>query len=357
MKALVLKNNAELEYSTLQDPVIEPATPHGPAKDVLVKVQYSGICGSDIPRAYHGKAYHYPLVMGHEISGVVAESPGSSAYPAGSRVVVFPLLPCYECVACKTGDYAQCSHYDYYGSRRHGGFAEYIMVPEANLFAVPDRVDLLSASMTEPCAVALHGVEKLEIKAGMSALVIGAGPVGAMVAQWLRVKGCDRIYVADVDGAKRDIVARMGFIPIDSSKVDPAMEIRKLEGSGAATNGADCVVEAVGLPVTFLQAIQAAGRFGQVVFMGNISGTFSVPESDFSRILRNEIRIAGTWNSRIEPRGKDEWTRVLQFLDGAVQVQALISHKLPLSEGPAIFDRIHKKLEWYNKVIFSFTDS
>jgi L-iditol 2-dehydrogenase/galactitol-1-phosphate 5-dehydrogenase len=357
MKALVLKENAQLEYSTIEDPAMEAATLHAPAKDVLVRVRYSGICGSDIPRAFHGKAYRYPLVMGHEFSGEVAQSPASSSFPAGTRVVVFPLLPCYECTACKTGDYAQCSHYDYYGSRRHGGFAQYVRVPEANLFKVPDNVDLLSASMTEPCAVALHGVEKLDIKAGMSALVIGAGPVGAMVAQWLRVKGCGRIYMADIDGAKRDIVARMGFIPIDSAKTDPALELRKLEGTGAATDGADCVVEAVGLPVTFLQAIQAAGRFGQVVFMGNINGTFSVPEADFSRILRNEIRISGTWNSRIEPRGKDEWTRVLQFLDDQVQVKPLISHQVPISEGAGTFNRIHQKLEWYNKVIFTFTES
>ncbi len=349
MKALVLKNNAELEYSIIDDPVTESASLRQPAKDILVQVKYSGICGSDIPRAYDAKAYHYPLVMGHEFSGIVREAPEGSAYPEGTRVAVYPLLPCYECVACKTGDYAQCASYDYYGSRRHGGFAEYVRLPAANLFAVPDRVDLLSASMTEPCAVALHGVEKLEIRAGMCALVIGGGPIGNMVAQWLRVKGCDRIYVADIDAAKRKIAQDMGFLTIDSATVDPAEELRLLDGS----DGADCVVEACGLPVTFLQATRAAGRFGQIVFMGNISGTFSIPGKDFSNILRNEIRISGTWNSRIEPRGKDEWTRVLQFLDGRIKVKPLISHQVPLSDGAEVFDRVHGKKEWFNKVIFT----
>ncbi|GAB1483965.1 galactitol-1-phosphate 5-dehydrogenase [Treponema sp.] len=343
MKAFVLKANAELEYASVPDPIEEEG------KDILVEVKYSGICGSDIPRAYKSKAYHYPLIMGHEFSGVVKEAPTSSIYKSGSRVVVFPLLPCYACAACSTGDFAQCSDYDYYGSRRDGGFAEQVYVGEANLFAVPETVDLRSAAMTEPCAVALHGVEKLQVLAGMSALVFGGGPIGNMVAQWLRVKGCDHIYVADVDKAKLKIASDMGFIPIDSATVDPGEEVKRLEKS----DGVDCVVEAVGLPQTFLQATQSAARFGQIVFMGNISGTFQVPEKDFSRILRNEIRITGTWNSKIVPRGKDEWTRVLQYLDRGIAVKALISHEVPLSQAAQTFDRVHGKKEWFNKVIFT----
>jgi len=342
MKALVLRENAVLDYSEIDKP--DPCE-----GDILVKVAYSGICGSDIPRAFKGKAYHYPLVMGHEFSAVVEEAPAGSMYKKDSRVIVFPLIPCRKCAACATGDYAQCSDYDYYGSRRNGGFAEYVRVSEANLFPVPDRVSLRSAAMTEPCAVALHGVEKMAVRAGMSTLVLGGGPVGNMVAQWLRVKGCDRIYVADIDPVKLGLASDMGFIPVDSSKANLPEEIRRRE----KTDGVDCVVEAAGFPSTFLQAVQCAGRFAQIVFMGNIQGTFSVPEADFSRILRNEIRIAGTWNSKIEPRGKDEWTAVLQFLDDRIQVAPLISHEIPLSDGPAVFERMAGKKEWFNKVIFA----
>ncbi|HOV39293.1 MAG TPA: galactitol-1-phosphate 5-dehydrogenase [Spirochaetales bacterium] len=351
MKALILRKNAELIYDDVPDPVTTMVGrgSETTAANILVKVAYSGICGSDIPRAFKGKAYHYPLVMGHEFSGTVVEAPSSSAYKRGDRVVVFPLIPCRHCTACATGDFAQCANYDYYGSRRDGGFAEYVRVGEANLFPVPDHVDLRSAAMTEPCAVALHGVEKLSIHAGMSALVLGGGPIGNMVAQWLRLKGCDPIYVADIDSMKRDIASEMGFIPIDSSQVDPAEELRRNEVSG----GVDCVVEAVGLPATFLQAVQCAGRFGQIVFMGNINGTFQVPEADFSRILRHEIRISGTWNSRVEPRGKDDWTTVLRFLDDRIKVKPLISHEVPLSEGPAMFEKVVSKKEWINKVMFT----
>lgn len=343
MKALVLTKDKELEYQTVPTPRISSQG------DVLVAVKYAGICGSDIPRGFQGGAYHYPLVMGHEFSGIVEEVQPGSAYARGDRVTAFPLLPCGVCGPCQTGDYAQCENYDYLGSRRDGAFSEFVVVPEANLFRLPERVSLKSAAMTEPCAVALHGVEKLQVQAGMTALVIGAGPIGAMAAQWLAIKGCDRVYVADVDRRKLEIARALGLTAIDSGATDLPDELRRLETAG----GVDCVVEAVGLPVTFLQALQCAARFGQVVFMGNIKGTLSVPEKDVSRILRNELRISGTWNSKVAPRGKDEWTRVLEFIDGRMRVEPLISHTPPLLEAAEVFGRIVSRSDWFNKVIFS----
>lgn len=354
MKALVLKENALLSYGEVDDPapfrsLRSDGRARGGEADVLVKVAYSGICGSDMPRAYQGKAYHYPLIMGHEFSGTVAEAPEGSPFAPGDAVAAFPLIPCGTCAPCSTGDYAQCADYDYYGSRRDGGFAEYVRMPAANLFPVPEGVSLRSAAMTEPCAVALHGVEKLSLRAGMSALVLGGGPIGNMVAQWLKLKGCDPVYVADIDVRKLALAEELGCVGLDSSACDPGDEVRRRCGG----DGADCVVEAVGLPATFLQAVKAAGRFGQIVFMGNISGTFQVPEKDFSRILRNEIRISGTWNSKVEPRGKDEWSAVLAALDTRIRVAPLISHEVPLSEGAEAFDMIYRKREWINKVMFA----
>lgn len=333
MKALVLEQDRKLVYVDVEDPEPTPDFPY------LVKIAHSGICGSDTGRAFHGKAYHYPLVMGHEFSGTVVRAPDGGLYPAGTRVAVFPLIPCGSCASCQTGDYAQCENYDYFGSRRDGGFAELLCVPEANLFRVPDQVDLASAAMTEPCAVALHGVEKLNVQAGMSALVIGGGPIGNMAAQWLKLKGCDPVYISDVDDRKLETASAMGLISIN-----PA-------GQPLPVN-VDCVVEACGLPSTFVQATASAGRFGQVVFLGNIHGSFTLTEKEFSAILRNELTIRGTWNSRVTPRGKDEWSRVLAFLDRAVQVKPLISHQPALSEGASIFDAVASRSMWYNKIVF-----
>lgn len=346
MKALVLEADRKLTYVT-DRPVAE-----APRENcTLVRVAACGICGSDIPRGFGGKAYHYPLVMGHEFSAVVEEPPKGSAFRAGDRVAVFPLIPCGKCGPCQTGDYAQCVDYNYFGSRCDGGFEELLRVPEANLFPVPKEVNLLHASMTEPAAVALHGVRKLHIRAGDSAVVFGAGPIGNLAAQWLRIHGCTEIFIVDIDERKLALAAKMGFMPINSRETDPVKAV--LDRTNGA--GADRSVEACGLPVTFLQAVQAAARFGEVLFMGNINGTFQIGEKDFSNILRKELAIYGTWNSKVTPVGTDDWTTVLKFMDRGLQIAPLITDKLPLEEGPAIFDEIVQRRGFHNKVIFNIT--
>jgi L-iditol 2-dehydrogenase len=330
MKALVLESNARLAFRDV------PAPARPDPGWALVRIQAAGVCGSDLHRAFEGGAYHTPLIMGHEMAGVIEEPAAAGALARGAQVVVFPLLPCRRCGACQTGDYAQCTDYDYFGSRRHGGFAEYLHVPQSNLLAVPDRVELLHASLTEPCAVALHGVDRLRVQPGDSACVFGGGPVGNLVAQWLGLRGCRPVFVVDIDREKLELARQMGFEPVDASSADPVAEVLARTGG----EGADRVVEAVGLPRTFLQATQAAARFGQVVFLGNIRGQFSVGEKDFSSILRRELTILGTWNSRFAPVEHNDWTTVLDFMGRGIRIAELVSHTPQLEEGPEIFRQL-----------------
>jgi L-iditol 2-dehydrogenase/galactitol-1-phosphate 5-dehydrogenase len=330
MKALVLKQDKLLEFTDVP-------MPEKPAADwLLLRVAYAGICNSDIQRGFGGSAYHYPLIMGHEFSAIVEDSFADSHFSPGDRVVAYPLLPCGRCLPCQTGDYAQCLDYDYFGSRRDGGFAEYVYMPEDNLIPVPAHVDLLHAALTEPCAVALHGVNKLDVFPGDTAVVIGFGPIGNMVAQWLSIRGCARIFTVDIDDHKLELAGKMGFIPINSRKMDPVAFVY----THTDRQGADRVVEACGFPQTFLQAVQLAGKFGEVLFLGNIHGQFIIGEKDFSSILRKELTILGAWNSRIVPRGHNEWTTVLEHLDRNLEVTPLITHTPALQEGPQVFEKI-----------------
>lgn len=343
MKALVLKANADLR---IEDREIPEAPVQG---GVLVRIVACGICGSDIPRGFHHGAYHYPLVMGHEFSAVVEADYEGTRFSKGDRVAVFPLIPNdpWE-KAYQTGDYALCKSYDYFGSRRDGAFEEYLRVPAANLFKIPKHVDTVHASMTEPAAVALHGVRKLKISAGDTGMVIGGGPIGNMTAQWLRINGCDPVFVADIDRRKLDIARAMGFNVINSAERDPVSEIM-LQTSG---EGIHHVVEACGLPQTFQQAIQVAATFGEVVFMGNIHGEFRMDEKEFSSILRRELTIYGTWNSKIVPVGQDDWSTVLKYMDRGLKVEPLISDLVSLDQGPDIFRSILNREKFHNKVIF-----
>ncbi len=351
MKALVLERDGVLCYTDVPDP------PRPGPDWALIRVAFSGICNSDIHRGFGGGSYRYPLIMGHEFSGTVEEPAAAGRNPRGARVTVFPLIPCRRCIPCQTGDFAQCTDYDYLGSRRDGAFAEAVWAPDANLLAVPETanaaraaaVGMREAAMTEPCAVALHGVGKLAIRPGDVGAVFGAGPIGNMAAQWMRLRGCAKVFVVDIDERKLALARSMGFSAIDPRQGDPAEAIRaRTDGRGA-----DRIVEAVGLPRTFLQAVQAGARFGEVVFLGNIRGTFEVGEKDFSSILRRELTIHGTWNSRFVPEGRNEWTTVLGALGRGIDAASLVSHTPSLAEGPDVFRRIIERKEFFNKVVFA----
>jgi L-iditol 2-dehydrogenase len=343
VKALVLVRDKVLE---LRD-VPEPVRP-GPAW-ALIEVAYCGICNSDLHRGFEGAAYHYPLIMGHELSGVVSEPAVGSRFPRGAAVTVFPLIPCGRCIPCQTGDYAQCTDYDYLGSRRDGAFAQRMWAPEANLFAVPEGISMKEAALTEPCAVALHGVSKLAVRPGDTGAVFGGGPIGNMAAQWMRLRGAGPVFVVDIDERKLALAKDMGFHPVDSRAADPVAQIVEMTGGA----GADRVVEAIGLPLTFLQAVQSAARFGEVVFLGNIRGTFQIGEKDFSSILRKELSIKGTWNSRVVPEGKNDWSTVLSRLGKGIEAARLVSHTPPLSDGVEVFQKILGRSEFFNKVVFA----
>jgi L-iditol 2-dehydrogenase/galactitol-1-phosphate 5-dehydrogenase len=343
MKALVLESPGNFVLHADR-----PVPERGPAQDcVLVRVAACGICGSDIPRGFDpGGAYHYPLVLGHEFSAVVEEDgPGVTQ---GTRVAVFPLIPKPGQPGFDTGDFAQTTNYDYFGSRRDGGMQEFLRVPTANLFVIPDGVKLLHAACTEPAAVALHGVRKLRISAGDTGFVIGAGPIGNMAAQWLRIHGCARVLVADVDPRKLQLASGMGFEAINAADGDPVRQLFDLTGGV----GAQRVIEACGLPVTFAQAIACAATFGEVVFLGNLHGEFRLEEKAFSSILRRELTLHGTWNSKVVPRGTDDWSTVLKYMDRGLQIAPLITDTPTLEEGPAIFSSIRERKASHNKVIF-----
>jgi threonine dehydrogenase-like Zn-dependent dehydrogenase len=305
---------------------------------ILVKISYAGICGSDVQRSYFGGAYAYPLVMGHEFSGTIEECPSELRFSKGDQVVIYPLIPCMRCPSCEIGEYAQCQSYDYYGSRRDGGFSEYITVGESNLFAIPSGVSLRSAAMVEPCAVAYHGVNQLSISSGSSGLVIGAGPIGNMCAQWMRTRGVDPVFIADIDEKKLEIAASMGLEAINSKTTDVYERITLKTGRSV-----DYVLEACG---------ECSAPFGQIVLLGNLVGTLKLTEKQYSSILRKELTLKGTWNSKATPKGMSDWDRVLAAMDTKIIVAPLISHELSLSEGPEIFKKIFDKNFWFNKIIF-----
>lgn len=342
MKAVVLEGPNTLRYNDIPDP--KPIS----ERDVLVRIGAVGVCGSDLLRFGKGTAYHYPLVLGHEFSGVVEQASTASRFSPGDKVAVFPLLANPNDPMTAVGDPALGTGYDYFGSRRDGGMAEFLSVPEENLVPVPATLPLLHAAMVEPAAVALHAALKLRVPAAGVALVIGAGPIGALAAQWLRILGWTRVLVADVDPRKRAIMAELGFETIDAA-ADTVAQTRQL-----AEAGVDAAVEASGLPLTLLQALEVTSPRGQVLILGDLKADVTIPRELVSSLIRRELTVLGTWNSKIAPAGRSEWDMVLaNIVSGRLQVAPLISHALPLAEAGEIFDAMTGRQTWSNKVLFA----
>jgi L-iditol 2-dehydrogenase len=345
MKALVLETPGHMIYTDIPEPV------RVGTRSVLVRIAAVGVCGSDILRYDKGTAYYYPIVLGHEFSAIVEEVPPDSPFAPGDRVAVFPLIPDLRDPFARVGEYAVSSGYDYYGSRRDGAFTERLWVPEENLIPIPTGVLLTHAAVTEPAAVSLHAVLKVKLPANATALVIGGGPIGAYAAQWLKILGCSRVFVADIDQRKLDILRSLDFEVIDAAKVDTVKTTKELTGG----RGVDCAIEASGLPVTMVQTLEAASVFGQVVLLGDHHHDVTLSGPLISSILRRELTLYGTWNSKITPPGKSEWEMVLSQMRTNFHAGPLISHTPSLSEGPQIFDDIAARRIWYNKVVFAIS--
>lgn len=308
MKAYVLHAVNKLQY----DDINKPDCPDGWA---IVKVKAAGICSSDIARVFTKGTYHFPTIPGHEFAGIVdSVSSEEDKELVGKHVGIFPLIPCRECPQCKDKHYEMCAHYDYVGSRRDGGFAEYVAVPVWNLIPLSDAIPFTSAAMLEPLSVALHAAKIADIQKGQSVGVIGTGMIGICAAQWAKSLGADIVDVIGRNEAKRNLVEKAGLNYIIMTEQKKNCQF-------------DVVIEAVGNPKSIDLAIQSVSPGGTLVLMGNPSGDISLSQNTYWRILRKQLLLKGTWNSSYDGKNPSDWTEVVEALEKKeIKVEHLISH-------------------------------
>ena len=331
MKAYVLHDVNKLTY----DDIPMPEYPEGWA---IVKVKAAGICSSDIPRIFTKGTYHFPTIPGHEFSGIVhAVGNEGDASLIGKKVGVFPLIPCRECNQCMQKRYEMCSHYDYVGSRRDGGFAEYVAVPVWNLIPLPDNISFISAAMLEPLSVALHAVKSGSIKETDDVGIVGTGMIGLAAAQWSSRFGARSVTVLGRNENKKNIVDKCGLRYMTSSNDIPQF---------------DFVLEAVGTPLSIAIALSVVKPGGTVVFMGNPSGDICLSQDIYWQILRKQLRIKGTWNSSYEGGGQSDWTEAVEALSKAeIDVNPLVSHTYSQNELVEGLNLMKNHQEPYCKII------
>ena len=345
MKAWVVHGVNDIRYE-------ETAKPQPAPGEVLVKVSACGICGSNIPRIYDTGAHRHPLIPGHEFSGrVEASGEGVGAGWQGKRVGIFPLIPCKECAQCRKQRYEMCSHYDYLGSRRDGGFAEYVCVPEWNLMELPEGVSDAVAAMLEPMAVAVHAMRIGAPVKGEKIAVCGLGTIGLLLTMFLKGQGLSDILVIGNKEFQRQQAMKLGIAAedyCDSRQTEVRDWIReRTDGAGV-----DLYFECVGRNETAALGLDVAAAGGRVVFMGNPHSDMAFTRDTYWKILRKQLTVLGTWNSTYKKSEDDDWHFVLRCLEaGQVAPEALITHRLRLAELEQGLRIMRDKTEDYCKIV------
>ncbi len=340
MKALVVKGVGELEVMDLPMPQCKD-------DEVLVKVKNCGICGSDIPRALNGGVHQFPIVLGHEFAGDIVEV-GSSVtkYKVSDRVTAAPLKPCGECDFCKKGMPAMCTSYGFVGSRENGAMAEYVAIKEENIVLLADEVSYEEGAMIEPLTVALHGVERVNIKAGSTVLIFGAGTIGLLVLQCVKARGAGKVYMVDIADEKLEVAKVMGAEVINSLKVD-LNEYLNINGRP------DVVYENSGSAIAQAQALEVVNKLGSVVYIGTATRDVTLKPEVFEKILRGELTVTGSWMSSSAPFPGYEWTTAAQYIkDKKVDLSLMTTHRFKMSDGVEPFKKMIDRNELVIKVMF-----
>lgn len=312
MKAAVVVGERDVRVQELPTPTPRPG-------EALVRVRLTGVCGSDIPRVLSNGAHFYPLVLGHEIAGEVAEvGDRSDAALVGRRVAVAPLLPCHECEFCAAGAYAQCPNYSFIGSRINGGMAEYVVAPVANLTVVADTVPFRDIALFEPSTVALHGVRHAGFEPGGDVLVLGSGTIGLFTLQWVRILGAKRVAVVDVNPARLATATSLGADAVfDAREPDFLTTIKAWQGG----SGFDWTFETAGQNATMQTAFTLAGVHSRVCFIGNSHQDLSFDHATFELMNRKEFTLTGSWMSYSAPWPGTEWSLTAECVaDGRLKI-------------------------------------
>lgn len=345
MRAAVLHAVGDIRNELVDIPQIS-------AKEVLIRVRFVGLCGSDLPRSMKSGLSGntaYPLILGHEFSGEIA-AVGSEvhAFKPGDRVAVAPLVPCGTCEYCQEGAYGLCEDYKIIGTRVDGALAEYVKVPEMSVLHLPDSVDDETAAGIEPATIAYHGAAKAQIKPGDSVAVLGCGPIGQFAIQWAKVFGATQIFAVDIFPDKLELAKKLGATDVINAKeADPVETIRRLTGMGV-----HAVIETAGSKFTQEQALNMAKKHGHIVYVGISHSELSLQPKSAENILRGELNITGSWNSYTMPYPGRAWQAAIDFMGkGDIVFKPMISHTIQLNEVGGYLQKMANREIPFNKVL------
>lgn len=314
-------------YYSNQDVRVEemPVPEIGP-EEVLLKVEACGICGSDLMEWY--RRHKAPLVLGHEVAGVVAEIGSQvTAVRPGDRVAVAHHVPCLICNYCLAGHQTVCETLrttNFYP----GGFSEYLQVPAINvergMYVLPDRMSFAEGTFVEPLACVLRGQKAAGIRTGASVVVIGCGIAGLLHIRAARASGVEKIVASDPAVSRREWALNSGAdVVLDPSELNPQALTALLERGKA-----DIVIVCAGALSAVHQALDLVDRGGTVLFFAPVTGDVEVPIDLNKLFWRNEITLTSSYAGDLS----DHRSALTMIARGVVQVSDLVTQTLKLAD-------------------------
>jgi len=321
MRAALLYGVKDLRVETIDKPDVGPG-------EILVKVKAATTCGTDIKifqRGYVSGVIQYPTVFGHEWAGDVAEVGKGVSWPRkGMRVRAGNSAPCLRCKMCVKENYNLCENMMWLW----GAYAQYIKVPSRmvtiNMQEIPSHLSYEEAAITEPLACVLHGIEKAQVKLGDTVAIIGAGPIGLLHLLTAKKIGAEKVIISDLVDERLQIAQQLGAEEIINANQEETVEkVKQLTGG----YGADVVIEAIGLPATWEQALRMVRKGGTVLeFGGCPPGTDIKVRTEL--LHYGEVTLLGTFHTT-----PAHFKKALSLIaSGAIRVKPLITRKMKLEE-------------------------
>jgi len=330
MRAAIIDKPGEVRVGTVPDPTPQP-------HEIIVRVGACGICGTDLHiAAGEFPPSPYPIVPGHEFAGEIVAigsdvpqgiGTKNTNINIGTRVAIDPSLYCGHCTFCRTGHGNLCLNWGAIGDTVNGAFAEYVVVPAANAYVLPDNISYREAALIEPISCAVHGIHRLAPKLGDTLLIVGAGTMGLLLLQLALRGGIAKVTVVDLNTQRLERAKQLGASYTST-------DVKAL--SADEPLGYDCVVDATGIAAAIEGAYNAVKRGGKLMVFGVAPEESRISLSPF-RIYNDETTVLGSMAVLYS------FQAALDLVNsGAIAMEVLLTKTLPLNEFPQALDLVKR---------------
>jgi L-iditol 2-dehydrogenase len=317
MQQAIMITPGKIEFQEISRPIPQP-------NEVLIKVKRIGVCGSDI-HVYHGVHPYtsYPIVQGHEVSGVIAEvGQEIKGFALGDKVVFMPQVTCGECYPCRHGMYHICDSLKVMGFQTNGAAQEYFPILADMVLKLPESITIDQAAMIEPVSVAVHALSRYGSSDGLNVLVLGAGTIGNLVAQVANASGAKKVLITDVNEYKLQKAHQCGLDYVTNPQQE---DISQAILNTFGPDKADLILECVGAQDTITQAVENA-RKGSTIIVVGVFG--KKPIVDLGLVQDRELSLVGTLMYQ-----KKDYERAIELVSkGKLCLDQMITHRFAFKD-------------------------